>query len=251
MPSAIVCVAALLAGSLVQQAAGSIPRAESKQSVDEIVAATLKARGGVEALKGVASIKRSGHTTLSGASVPVTIWAKRPDRFRREMQLQGLLVILGYDGQTFWTSSGGDLPAQRVSGPPAERAQEEAAFDTILLDYKAKGHKVDLLGTERLGKRDVYHLKVLKKNGKTEHYYLDTKTGLEARVVSTAEMPGGAKVEMAKEFSDYRPVKGILVPFVIRDFANDTLVSETTLDSVEINVPLEDSLFRMPAPKGP
>jgi outer membrane lipoprotein-sorting protein len=246
MPSTIVWVVVLLAGSLVQPGAASKQSANSKQSVDEIVAASLRARGGVEALKGVTSIKRSGHTTLSGSSVPVTVWAKRPNLFRREMELPALLVILAYDGHTFWSANARDAAGQTVPGPPAERAQEEAAFDTILLDYKAKGHKVELVGTERQGDRLIHHLKVLKRNGKTEHYYLDAKTGLETRVVSTAEMPGGVKVEIAKEFSDYRPVKGILVPFHIRDFANDALVSETTLDSVEINVRLEDSLFRMP-----
>lgn len=239
IPFKFVGAVALLLGSLPQSSA------EPKQSVDEIVAATLKARGGVEALRAVTALKRIGHTTLSGSAVPITIWAKRPNMFRREMELPALLVILGYDGKTFWTANARGGPGQAAPGPALERAQEEAAFDSVLLDYRAKGHKVQLVGTEQQAKTLLYHLKVTKKNGKTEHYYVDAKTGLEARVVSTAEM-AGQQVELAKEFSDYRTVKGIVVPFIIRDFANGTLVSETTLDIVEINPKLEDSLFRMP-----
>lgn len=243
MPTSFCCVVALLAGALLQA------RPAPTHRVDEIVAGALRARGGVAALKAVTSIKRTGHTTLSGSQVPVTIWTRRPNFFRRELELPGLLVILAYDGKTFWSANARDAEGYPASGRAVEQAQEEAGFDTLLLDYKAKGHKVELVATEREGDRLLHHLKIVKKNGKTEHLYLDAKTGLEARAVSTTEREG-TPVELVREFSDYRPVKDIVVPFVIRDFANKTLVSETTFEAVDVNVPMDESLFRMRS-KGP
>ena len=70
---------------------------------------------------------------------------------------------------------------------------------------------MEFVGTRLDGERSVHHLKLLKKNGKTEHYYIDAKTGLEMRRVYSAEL-GGVAVELAKEFSDYREVQGIRPP---------------------------------------
>jgi hypothetical protein len=41
-------------------------------------------------------------------------------------------------------------------------------------------------------------------------------------------------------------VNGVQIPFVVREFANGVLVSETILDSVEVNKRMEDALFRLP-----
>ena len=49
------------------------------------------------------------------------------------------------------------------------------------------------------------------------------------------------------EFSDYRSVDGGMVPFVLKQRQNGTIIATTTLDKVEFNVSIEDGLFKMPA----
>ena len=58
----------------------------------------------------------------------------------------------------------------------------------------------------------VYHLKVTKKGGPVQDYYLDTATGLEKQISVSVKTPNGA-VTNVTEFSDYRTVDGCLVPF--------------------------------------
>ena len=46
-------------------------------------------------------------------------------------------------------------------------------FDGALVDYKAKGNTIELVGKEKLDTKDVYHLKVTMKGGQVQHYFLD------------------------------------------------------------------------------
>jgi hypothetical protein len=48
------------------------------------------------------------------------------------------------------------------------------------------------------------------------------------------------------EFSDYRSVDGSMVPFVLKQRQNGTLIATTTLDKAEFNVPIDDAFFKMP-----
>jgi hypothetical protein len=90
----------------------------------------------------------------------------------------------------------------------------------------------------------VHHLKVTTKKGLVQHYYLDQKTALEVKIVMEME-----PTTMEQEFSDYRAVEGIKIPFLVRTFANGVKQGELRLEKVEFNLKMEDAIFRMPKAK--
>ena len=116
----------------------------------------------------------------------------------------------------------------------------------MFVDYKQKGHKIELVGKETLDGTPVYHLKVTKKGGPPQDYYLDAETGLEKRISVAGRTPDGSQMVNVTDFSDYRSVDGTMVPFVLTQRENGTVIATTTLDKVEFNVPVYDGLFRMP-----
>jgi outer membrane lipoprotein-sorting protein len=124
---------------------------------------------------------------------------------------------------------------------------QDAEFDSVFVDYKDKGHKIELVGKETVAGKPVFHLKVTKKGGPPQDYYLDAETGLETQIATTTVDPRGNSVRSVTEFSDYRDVEGRMVPFGIRQRVNGNVVASTTLSKVEFNVPIEDSIFRMPS----
>ena len=66
--------------------------------------------------------------------------------------------------------------------------RNSADFDGALIDYKSKGHTVELVGKEKLRRRaDVYHLKVTMKDGHVQHYYLDAESGIELKTTSRVD----------------------------------------------------------------
>jgi len=76
---------------------------------------------------------------------------------------------------------------------------------------------------------------------------LDAETGLEKKISVNGRGPDGSPMLNVTEFSDYRSVDGGMVPFVLKQRQNGTIIATTTLDKVEFNVSIEDGLFKMPA----
>src|SRR6476660_1262410 len=221
------------------------------QTVDDIVAANIKSKGGVEKIKATTTVRMTGSVVardLNGRDVSgtLTMVAKRPNLMRRDATVNGQQFTNAFDGTSLWMAMG-TMPAQELPGTQAAYARQDAEFDSVFVDYKEKGYLIELVGKEKVDGADAYHLKVARKGGPPRDYYLDAVTGLEKKIVVSVQSPDGAQVTSVTEFSDYRTVEGCLVPFVLRQRQNGTLISTTTLDRIEFNVPLDDSYFKMPS----
>ena len=234
-------------------------------TVDEIVAQNLKARGGVERLKALTSTKVTADVDQQGTKIHQVVWAKRPNLMRKEMEatppppspnratvppsLGPVKVVIASDGNTVWMINPmiGEGP-QQITGPQAETAKAQADFDSVLIDYKAKGHRVELLGTEPVDGKPAYHLRIITKTGLTQQYYLDVATGLEVRTSSSVEQ-NGFKTDLVTDLSNYQTIDGFAVPFSLRQSVNGTTVAQMTIAKWEMNVPMDDELFKMPARK--
>jgi outer membrane lipoprotein-sorting protein len=237
----VACLAITLA------ATPAVPRAQG--TVDEIVAKALAARGGVETLKGTNSVRMRGKLKAPRAPQEVTIEliAKRPNLVRRDMKMGEVTSLSGYDGTSVWVKQGAS-PTRILTGAEADQVKQQLEFDSVFLDYKANGHTVELIGTETLNGKPVHHLKVTRKDGLIQDYYLDAETGLEAKMGMSVEQ-GGLTLRIETEFSDYRNVAGRVVPFMMKNFTNGSSAGEVRFEEIEFNVPLESAMFTPPAAK--
>jgi outer membrane lipoprotein-sorting protein len=237
----------LLAAVAIVTIATALPHTQSL-AVDEIVARNLAAKGGAEKLRAVTSVKSVGTVRNPRGETPVSSWAKRPNMIRREQVTEGQTFVIGFDGKTVW----GINPlisarAREISGPQAEMTKQDADdFDTLLLDYKTKGHTVELVGTESLQGKSVHRLRVTKKSGAIQELYLDADTFLESKIVMQLDQ-GGRKAIVTMEFSNYKDVDGIKVPFHIKQSLNGQVMTEVTYGQVQFNEDMPDSLFKMPS----
>jgi outer membrane lipoprotein-sorting protein len=216
-------------------------------TVDEIVARSLAAKGGEERLRAVTSVKMTGRVKGPTGDMPITSWAKRPNKMRRENITDGQTFVLGFDGITVWRINPlvSTVP-QEITGPQADRTRQDAGdFDTPLLDYKVRGSTVELVGTEAVQGITMHRLKLTSKNRAIQEVYLNAETYLESRTVMQVEQ-GNRKATVALEFSNYKTVDGITVPFHVRQLHNGQVVVEITYDSYEFNAPMADTLFARP-----
>jgi outer membrane lipoprotein-sorting protein len=229
--------------------------AQTAPSVDDIIAKNLKARGGEEKLRSLNSMRINGRVMVQGMELPMTVTAKRPNLMRQEMQIQDKKVVTGYDGEKAWMINpmmGADA-AQEVPGPQAEMARDQADFDGPLMDYKTKGNTIELVkgeapdGTDKLPDgTKVYKLKVTRKSGRAQTMYLDAESGIELRTSMQMEQ-GGQTFTVDTELADYRPVDGVMVPHSVRNLMNGQPMLTMSVEKVEFNLPVEDTLFKMPA----
>jgi hypothetical protein len=221
------------------------------QTVDDIVAKNIAAKGGAELLAATTSVRTVGKGTMQppgtaqAAEVTVTTSTKRPFFVRNEMEMSGQKLIQGFDGTTLWMSVAG-MPAQSLPpGPQTEAFKTSSQIDSPLLNYKAKGTKIELGEPEAENGRKLHHLVVTPKTGPTMHYYIDPETNLESKMVIDIE-EGGQKMRMEMRFSDFKEVDGRTVPFTVTQFLNGERVAQMNYEKVEFNVPMDESIFRMP-----
>jgi outer membrane lipoprotein-sorting protein len=221
------------------------------QTVEDVIAANLRSKGGLEKIKATQTVRMTGSVVardMAGRdhTGTMTMVAKRPNLMRRDAEVDGQRVVNAFDGKALWMAIG-TAPPQQV--PPTQNAYstQDAEFDSVFVDYKEKGHKIELIGKETLDGVPVYHLKVTKKGGPPQDYYLDVETGLEKKISVTGRGPDGSQMVNVTEFSDYRSVDGSMVPFTSKQRQNGTLVATITVEKAEFNVPIEDTFFRMPA----
>ena len=224
------------------------------QSVDEIIAKNVQARGGSEKLKSVKTVKSTATMSMGpGMEAPGVLIQKRPDFARLEFTVQGLTAVQAYDGKNAWQIMPfmGKKDPELMSADEAKETQEMADLDGPLVDYQSKGHQVEFEGKEKVEGTDAYKLKVTLKNGDVQTIYIDSDSFLEIKEV-TKRTIRGTEQEIESSIGDYKAVEGIMFPFAVESGIKGTDQKEKlTITKVELNVPAEDSIFKMPdaAPK--
>lgn len=223
----------------------------ARQSVDDLIAKNLEAKGGLEKLKAIQSIKQVNTFNMQGMEGSMTVFTKRPNRLRQEMKLGGQTVINGFDGVTPWTINPlvGFTRAVAVTGPQADMVREQGDFDGPLVDYKAKGHTVELLGKEPVEGSDAYKLKVTLKNGSVRTIWIDAEANLEIKGEGKRTIRG-SEVESETALGDYKEVGGVMYPHSVEGGPKGVPQRQKiVIDKIEVNPTLDDSRFKMPEVK--
>lgn len=221
------------------------------QTAEELVAKNLQARGGVDKLKAINTLKMSGKAYV-GIDAEVSQFNKRPDMIRQNFTVQGMTQIQSYDGTVGWQISpfGGRKDPQLMGEDDVRDLMEEADIDGPLVDYQAKGNKVEYLGHDTVDGDDVYELKVTLKNGDIVYYYLDPDTYLEIKKKKQQFIRGAVR-ETEQDLGSYKLVSGVYYPYSIEASVKDSPSdhAKITFDTIEANIPLDDSYFKMPPAK--
>ena len=221
------------------------------QTVDEIIAKNVQARGGMDKLKAVQSIKATATMAMGpGMEAPAVMIQKRGYMTRMEFTIQGLTGIQAYDGKSAWQVMPfmGKKDPELMSADEAKEIEENADIDGPLVDYKSKGHQVELLGKEKLEGTDAYKLKVTLKNGDVQTIYIDADSSLEIKEETKRTVRGTEQV-IETSIGDYKEVNGIILPFAFEGGVKGSAEKQKiTISKFEFNVPVEDSLFKMPPP---
>lgn len=222
----------------------------SAQTVDELIAKNIEAKGGLAKLKAVKSSRATGKMMMGpGMEVPFVMMSKRPKSMRMEFTFQGMTGMQVYDGKTAWMSMPFAGKKEPEVMPPDESKMiaEQADPDGPLMDYKEKGHTVELVGKEQVEGADAYKLKVTLKGGDVRHIYLDAETYLEIKV-EAKRMMRGTESESESYLSDYKEVGGMMMAHVVESGTKGSPQRQKlVIEKIELNAEIADSLFAMPA----
>lgn len=231
--------------------------AAEAQTVDELIEKNLAARGGKDKIKAVQAIRMSGKVTMAGnMEMPMVMEMQRPNKVRLEMTIQGLTLVQAYDGQKGWmiVPFTGKKDAEPMPADQEKGMKDQADLDGTLVDYKEKGHQIELVGKEDLEGTPVYKLKVTKKEGDVGYVFLDAEEYLEIKSMTRRSM-NGREMETQVVLSDYKPVGGVLYPhsMEMKMKGGEAMPPGMTMtfDKVEVNPGLGADRFEMPKPAAP
>lgn len=219
------------------------------QTVDEILAKHYDAIG-LDKLKKVQSMKVYGKMAVGpGMEAALVMERKRPGQSRMEFTLQGMTGVQAFDGENGWSLMPfmGKKDPEPMSPEDAKEMKDDADFDGALVDWKAKGHTVEFVGKESVEGAETYKLKLTKKSGQVQTFYLDTETGLILKQEGKRTVRGN-EIEGETVLGDYKDVNGMLMPFSLEQgMKGSPQKQKMTFDKYELDVPMEDSRFKMPA----
>ena len=187
--------------------------------------------------------------TAQQVQLPFALQIKRPNQSRLEIEFAGKTAIQVYDGTQGWKVR----PfLNRNTVEPFTAQEANAAADTddmvdALVDYAAKGTRVELEGVEPVAGHDCYKLKLTMKGERIRHVWIDTQSFLDVKVEGTPRRMDGRMRDVWVYQRDFRPVQGVQMPFLLETADYRYPGShKMVIEKVAVNPKLDDALFTKP-----
>lgn len=215
------------------------------QTVDEIVAKHVEAMGGDDKLKSITTVVSERSLSIQGMEIPSKSVLVVGKALRSESTIMGNSMVQVVNGDKGWkimpTMLGG-------SGEPEDMNIEEIKpllgqldpFGT-LYNYASKGNKVELVGKEKVDKKEMFHLKVTTKEGIASDQYLDASTYLMYKATSNVAGQEGEII-----FSNYETIEGIKMANTM-DITSPMGAFTMITNKTVINGPVDEQIFAKPA----
>lgn len=217
------------------------PKAKSADiSAEDVIAKYVEAVGGKAAIDKVESYKTEGVMSMMGQNVNILVAFKKPSNVATHITMGDMVIQkIIYDGKTL-KMSGMQGEKELTEGAEVDEMKNNAGLCNEQ-NYIANGYQLSVEGVEPVNGKDAYVLKVNKGKVSMTEYY-DVESGLKVKTVATVEGPQG-EIQQVTEISDYKEVDGVKVPFLMKQNMMN-MATTTTLTSVEINKPIDESLFK-------
>ena len=218
--------------------------------LEEVISKANAARGGEKAIKAISTVVKEGTMSMAqGMELNFTETTKRPSKFRMDMSFQGMAIVQAFDGTTAWSLNpmNGGKP-EKAGAEEVKKMVEQADMDGELIDWKKKGYKLELVGTEDIDGSTAYKIKSTK-DDETSFIYIDAVTWFLAKIDKKMSMMGQeAEVEMV--FSNYQDVNGVQMPMLMEIRSDGQTMMSMSYSSVKANVEVPDARFAFPSEDG-
>ena len=245
LPGVLLIMAIPLASVAVADTPASLTAAQ-------IVERNVAARGGLQVWRGIQTLSFAGKMEAGGkqnTQLPFLLELKRPHKTRVEIEFQNQKGVQVFDGSKGWKLRPylGRKDVEPFSPDELKAASMESTLDGPLVDYAAKGTRVELDGIDKVEGRDAYKLRLIMKDGRVQHLWVDSQTFLEAKVEGVPRRLDRKLHPVEIYYRDYKNVKGLMIPYVLETTVQGVKRSyKMYIDTVVVNPKLEDSLFAAP-----
>lgn len=221
-------------------------------TVDEVVERNTKAIGGRQAIEAVHSVAIDLHIVDPGFAVDGSYRAARPGKMRIDVKAEGKHVFTeAFDGRRGWQWKGEgtatiEEPAKATAA--LRHGVELPGHLYGLHELRQRGHRIDLIGREKIKGVDFYALRLTLDDGYVTTLYVDPKSWLithrrDVRALHVDIDPTPTTIE--QRMSDFRQIAGVWFPFANTetDLKTGKLLETTTIRSITVNPKLDEAIF--------
>jgi hypothetical protein len=208
----------------------------AQSKLDKIIEKTIEIMGGTEKLMTVKSIKKMGFGESQGVKYPVNFYAVHNKAERTDFSFNGLTdyQIITVDSGYNFSPFGGMATPERMTDSDVKLSSDEFDLESPLVNYKAKGHTIELMENEDIDGVDAIQLRANLKNGKTIFYFIDPDTYYIIRTTAKGESNGQEFSNTSNYYNFKKTKEGLVYPFTI---------DNVTYDNIELNISIDDKLF--------
>jgi hypothetical protein len=218
----------------------------SAQKLEDIMKAHDKAMGGLEKWQKLKTIKRSGKLKRDGIELNYVEQIISEKTRRIEETVNGSANISVVSEGSGWKQSGGGK-ASVMPAAEAKDAMKETVIMNELLDYKARGHAIELVGDDKSDGVFTHKIKLTKKNGEIDYYFIDPNTFLLSKIATKKKM-NGVWTDVKIYYDNYKVIGGMKMAqhTIIKDPLGDVL-EDNNCEKMDVNLVFNKLLFEKPA----
>ncbi len=214
------------------------------QSADEIVAKHITAIGGTDNWKKINSMRQEATLSVQGMDIPLVITAVHNKGTKQEytvMGMTGYSIITAEGGWNFNPMQGQTKP-EPITQDELKYGKDQLDLQGDFVDYKAKGHTIQLMDKEDVEGVECLKVKLTRKSGNESIFFFDPKTYYIVRT-SSKMSANGQEVESVVNMSNYQKLpEGIVIAYTIESTA---VPAPITVTKVIVNGKIDEAVFKV------
>ena len=200
-------------------------------TAEKLIGKYIEAIGGAARLNKVNSISVWAKTEIQGYEVWITTHTARGNKYFMELGTPDMSIQKQVsDGEKAYALVMGQR--MNIDGEDFENIKKEAEMFPEM-KYAEMGIVMELLGIVVVNDRDAYKIKLVFPAGNEVFEFYDAETFLKVRTERTLESDKG-KVFILSDLGDYRAVKGVKFPYILRQEVGPDIM-EMTVTLVQLN----------------
>ena len=215
------------------------------QTADDVIQKYSKAMGELAAFNAIKTMKTTGTITTQGVDLALTSQIINGKAVRSDVQAMGQSVINSYKNGKGWKINPFAGVTTITDMTPEELIdfKSQSMIANQLMDYKARGHKVELQGQEDVEGVKTYKIKLTNKDdNKVTTYFISVTNNTIVKSVSTRQLQG-QDIEIETFYSDIKDFNGLKFPMVRTQKIEGQVFQEIKIATIEFNVPVDEKIF--------
>jgi hypothetical protein len=215
------------------------------QNADDVIQKYTTAVGGLSAINAIKTMKMTGTVTTQGYDLPITLQVINGKAIRTDIEAGGQMIVNAYKDGKGWKINpfAGATTAADMSSEELADYKTQSTLASNLMDYKARGHKVEYLGGEDVDGVKTHKIKMTtKEDNKVSTYFISTTDNTLIKSVTTRNMQG-QDMEVESFFSNLKDFNGLKFALTRVQKVGGQVLQELNFKDLQFNVAIDEKIF--------